>query len=208
VTRILDRIQEGDERAAKDLWQLVYDELRKLAAYRLRSESKEAMRPTELVHEAYVRLVDADQVQNWKSRGQFFAAAGEAMRRILVDAARARSAVKRGGQIQQFDLNLNEHAIDERASVETLLAIDEALDELEKRSSVGASIVKLRFFGGMQHKEAAESLGLSRREGDRHWAVARNWLYRWLGEPENRSPPVDSEDRFKTSKANGTARPH
>lgn len=180
ITLVLDRIQRGDQNATDELWQLVYQELRKLAAYRLRSDAKHSMRPTELVHEAYVRLVDVDRVPNWSCRKFFFAAAGEAMRRILVDSARSRNAMKRGGGIRRMDLNLDSDLALEQDSTDALLELDEALNQLESHSSLGAAIVKLRFFGGMQHQEVAESLGITRREADREWSVARNWLYRWM----------------------------
>lgn len=180
ITLVLDRIQSGDQNATDELWQLVYQELRKLAAYRLKSDAKQSMRPTELVHEAYVRLVDVDRAPNWSCRKFFFAAAGEAMRRILVDSARSRNAMKRGGGIRQMDLNLDSDLALEQDSTNVLLELDEALNQLESHSSLGAAIVKLRFFGGMQHQEVAESLGITRREADREWSVARNWLYRWM----------------------------
>lgn len=181
ITQILFRIQQGDQSAADELWPFVYDELRKLANYKIRSESRKALNPTELVHEAYLRLVDVEQVQYWSSRSHFFAAAAEAMRRILVDVARSRASIKRGGDAIRFDLNEDLAVTDD--PLHLILCVNEALTILEETDPIGASIVKLRYFSGMSHQETATALGLSRRVADRHWVVARTRLYKLLHDP-------------------------
>jgi RNA polymerase sigma factor (TIGR02999 family) len=181
VTRILSAIEQGDLRSADQLLLLVYDELRQLAAQKLAQETPgQTLQATALVHEAYLRLVDTDRVQRWDSRGHFFAAAAEAMRRILVEKARQRGTLKRGGNFRRLDLEPLSLADDER--VDDLLALDEALAELEQHDTQAAQLVKLRYFGGLGHQEAAESLGISRRAADRLWALARAWLYRRVAE--------------------------
>ena len=175
VTRLLAQIHDGDAEAKDRLWHVVYDELRKLAAYRLRSEGR-SIKATELVHEAYMRLIDVEQLSNVKSGRHFFAIAGEAMRRILIDLARKRGARKRGGDVEKLDLDIELVAKSDKLG--DLFALDEALTTLDRHDPVAASLVKLRFFGGMKHKEAAEALGLSRREADRLWVIARTWLYK------------------------------
>lgn len=182
VTHILARIQGGDESAAEELWPLVYDQLRRLANAKIRKESHDALKPTELVHEAYLKLVDADHVRYWNSRGHFFSAAAEAMRRILVDTARARGAIKRGANANH--VNLDENLIFTKDRMSLILCVDDALTQLEKHDSIGAALIKLRFFGGMSHQEAARLLGLTRRVADRHWVVGRTWLYKLLGGAE------------------------
>jgi RNA polymerase sigma factor (TIGR02999 family) len=174
VTQLLSAIEQGDRHAARQLLPLVYDELRKLAAHKLVQEAPgQTLEPTALVHEAYLRLV-GDGGPRWQSRGHFFAAAAEAMRRILVDQARRRAAQKRGGAARRvaFDERL---AITERPDEDLL-----ALDDLEKRDPQAAGLVKLRYFSGLSHQQAAEVLGVSRRVVDRLWAVARAWLYQRL----------------------------
>ena len=184
VTRILSAMDQGDPHAAEQLLPLVYDELRKLAAQRLAQEKPgQTLQATALVHEAYVRLVEVDKAQHWNSRGHFFAAAAEAMRRILVERARSKRRVKRGGGAQRVELDEHLLAADDR--VDELLAVHEALDELERHDAQAAALVKLRFFAGLEHQEAAELLGLGRRAADRLWLLARTWLYRWLGEDES-----------------------
>src|SRR5947208_7544479 len=176
VTRILSAIEQGDPHAAEQLLPLVYDELRKLAAQKLVQEKPgQTLQATALVHEAYVRLVDVDQAQAWNSRGHFFAAAAEAMRRILIEQARKKQRVKRGGGRQRLDL-------DEACPVvlppsEDLLALDEALTQLAARDPVRAELVKLRFFAGLTMPEAAQALGLSLATVERHWTFVRVWLY-------------------------------
>jgi RNA polymerase sigma factor (TIGR02999 family) len=178
VTRILAAIEHGDPKAAEQLLPLVYDELRRLAAQRLVQEAPgQTLQATALVHEAYLRLVGADEVRHWDSRGHFFAAAAEAMRRILVERARRKAALKHGGQRQRLDLDgvVLTSTGDDRP--EELLALDEALAELERHGEQAARLVKLRFFAGLSHQQAAEALGIGRRAADRLWALARAWLY-------------------------------
>jgi len=181
VTRILSAIDQGDAHAAEQLLPLVYDELRKLAAQRLAQEkSGQTLQATALVHEAYLRLVDVKKVQHWDSRGHFFAAAAEAMRRILVDSARRRRAQKRGGGYERIDLpELAERTDDERVD---LVALDDALKELEQEHPQKAQVVKLRFFAGCTLEETAEMLGISRATAQRNWAYARAWLFGHLNQ--------------------------
>ena len=181
VTRILSAIEQGDPAAADQLLPLVYDELRKLAAQKLAHERPgQTLDATALVHEAYLRLVDMERAQHWNSRGHFFAAAAEAMRRILVERARHKATRKRGGRLRRLDLDQLALPAEER-SVE-LLALNEALTELEGHDAQAASLVKLRYFAGLGHQEAAQALGVTRRAADRLWAVARAWLYQRIGE--------------------------
>lgn len=176
VTQILSAIERGDPHAAEQLLPLVYDELRKLAAQRLAQENPgQTLQATALVHEAYVRLVDADQVQHWNSRGHFFGAAAEAMRRILVDQARRRKAAKRGGGGHRQQLH--ESAIVVGRPTDELLAVDELLDRLAEIDPTAANLVKLRFFVGLNMSEVAEALGVSVRSAHDIWAYARTWLH-------------------------------
>jgi RNA polymerase sigma factor (TIGR02999 family) len=179
VTQILDRIQDGDPDAAEQLLPLVYDELRSLAAQKLAQErTGQTLEATALLHEAYLRLVDTDKPQQWNSRGHFFAAAAEAMRRILLNQARDKARLKRGGNRRKINLQRIEIALDTRA--EDLIALDDAIQELAAEDQACAELVKLRFFGGLSHTEAAASLGMTRRVADRHWVYARAWLYERL----------------------------
>jgi len=175
VTRLLDAAAAGDRHAAADLLPIVYDELRKLAAMRMAEENPgHTLQPTALVHEAYLRLVGSSDSNRWDNRGHFFAAAAEAMRRILVDAARRKRSEKHGGQrqrIQLSDLPANDDADDER-----LLALDAALTRLAFEDPVAAQVVELRHFAGLSIEDAAEALGLSRATAYRHWTYARAWL--------------------------------
>src|SRR5262245_26446066 len=172
VTRILSAIEDGDPSAAEQLLPLVYDELRQLAAQRLAQEKPgQTLQATALVHEAYLRLVDVDRAQHWNSRGHFFAAAAEAMRRILINRARDRGRLKRGGGRRRVDLN--ELADAAAAPADDLLDLDEALDRLAASYPQAAELVKLRFFAGLTLVEAAEALGLPPRTVDRQWAFAR-----------------------------------
>ncbi|HEY3245129.1 MAG TPA: ECF-type sigma factor [Phycisphaerae bacterium] len=181
VTRILSDIERGDAGAAERLLPLVYKELRELARQKMASEQPgQTLQGTALVHEAYLRLVDTEQVSRWDSRGHFFAAAAEAMRRILVERARRKAGPKQGGHLQRVDLAQLEVA-DERQSHE-LLMLDEALQELEKHDAQAAQLVKLRYFAGLKHQEAAEVLGIGRRAADRLWALARTWLYQQISD--------------------------
>lgn len=179
VTRILARIESGDPAAAEQLLPLVYDELRKLAAAKLAQEKPgQTLQATALVHEAYVRLIDRDETQNWNGRGHFFAAAAEAMRRILVDQSRRHKAAKRGGDLvrQEWD----ESAVTTSRPAEELLAVDEILDQLAEIDSVAANLVKLRFFAGLSMAETAAALGISVRSATDVWAYARTWLHQRL----------------------------
>jgi RNA polymerase sigma factor (TIGR02999 family) len=179
VTRILSAIEQGDPSAAEQLLPLVYDELRKLAAQRLAQEKPgQTLQATALVHEAYLRLVDADKAQAWNSRGHFFAAAAEAMRRILVEQARRKQADKHGGGRLRVDLPADLAVPKGRA--DDLVALDEALSRLERHDPDAARLVKLRYFAGLSHQEAAEALGVRRGAADRLWALARTWLFRQL----------------------------
>jgi RNA polymerase sigma factor (TIGR02999 family) len=182
VTRVLSAIDGGDPHAAEQLLPLVYKELRKLAAQKLAQEKPgQTLEATALVHEAYLRLVDHNQAQHWDSRGQFFAAAAEAMRRILVERARHKATLKRGGKRERLDFDHIEPARDDRS--QELLALDEALQQLERHDAQAAQLVKLRYFGGLTHQQAAQTLGIGRRAADRLWALARAWLYQQIGEP-------------------------
>jgi RNA polymerase sigma factor (TIGR02999 family) len=184
VTRILSALEQGDPHAAEQLLPFVYDELRRLAAEKMAHEKVgQTLQATALVHEAYLRLVDVDKPQHWNSRGHFFAAAAEAMRRILVERARSKRRVKRGGGAQR--LTLDEHLLMTDDRLDELLAVHEALDELERNEAKAAALVKLRFFAGLEQQEAAELLGMSRRAADRLWLLARTWLYRALAEDKS-----------------------
>jgi RNA polymerase sigma factor (TIGR02999 family) len=183
VTQILSAIEQGNPQAAAQLLPLVYEELRKLAAQRLAQEKPgQTLQATALVHEAYVRLVGSDPDQPWNSRGHFFAAAAEAMRRILLHRARDKKRHKRGGGWRRLDLDAL--AVVDNADDEELLALDEALERLAQVNQVGAEIVKLRFFTGLTLTEAAAALGLAKRTADRQWAFARAWLYEALSRNE------------------------
>jgi RNA polymerase sigma factor (TIGR02999 family) len=176
VTRILSAIEQGDRHAAEQLLPLVYDELRKLASQKLAHEKPgQTLQATALVHEAYVRLVDVDQVQHWNSRGHFFAAAAESMRRILINRARDKGRQKRGGGCQRVDLE--SLCIADQASAEELIAIDDASQELARKNPRCAELVQLRFFTGLTLDESAAAMGIAHRTAYRYWAFARAWLY-------------------------------
>jgi RNA polymerase sigma factor (TIGR02999 family) len=175
VTRILSQIESGDPSAGEQLLPLVYDELRKLAAAKLAHEKPgQTLQATALVHEAYLRLVDVEKAQQWDSRGHFFAAAAEAMRRILVDKARKKSAQKRGGAHRRIDFDGS--AIVAPDSDIDLTALDEALTTLGETDSRAAELVQLRFFAGLTIPQAADVLGVSPRTADQIWCYARAWL--------------------------------
>jgi RNA polymerase sigma factor (TIGR02999 family) len=179
VTRILSAIEQGDPHAAAQLLPLVYDELRQLAAQKLAQERPgQTLDATGLVHEAYLRLVGGEQPRQWNGRGHFFAAAAEAMRRILVDQARRKQADKHGGGRLRVELPEGLAAPGDRS--DDLVALDEALGRLERHDPDAARLVKLRYFAGLSHQDAAEALGISRGAADRLWALARAWLFRQL----------------------------
>jgi RNA polymerase sigma factor (TIGR02999 family) len=172
VTRVLDQIQAGDLCAAEQLLPLVYDELRKLAAQQIaREKPGQTLQATALVHEAYVRLVDVDQAQQWNSRGHFFAAAAEAMRRILVEQARRKLRDKHGGGRQKLPLDAD--LVADNSGAEELLAINDALDRLASQDSQAAALVKLRYFSGLSIEEAAKSIGIPRSTAYVQWSFAR-----------------------------------
>ncbi len=176
VTQILSRIENGDSSAAEQLLPLVYEELRKLAAARLaREQPGQTLQATALVHEAYLRLVQGDEARSWDGRGHFFAAAAEAMRRILIDRARRQHRAKHGGKLRKVDFNHLFPATN--AAPEALLAMDEAMAKFERDAPEKARLVKLRYFTGCTLDEAATLLGISPATAKRYWAYARAWLY-------------------------------
>ena len=176
VTEILSAIEQGDPHAGELLLPLVYDELRKLAARKLAQEKPgQTLQPTGLVHEAYIRLVDVAKAQHWNSRGHFFAAAAEAMRRILIDSARRKRRLRHGGGHRRLELDELD-AADESAP-QDILAVDEALEKLGGQWPEVAEVVKLRYFAGLTVEQTAAALGISVRTAHRHWAFARAWLY-------------------------------
>ena len=176
ATQLLNAMEAGDPNAASELLPLVYDELRKLAGARMANEgASHTLQPTALVHEAWMRLTDNDPNTQFANRAHFFAVAAEAMRRILIDRARRKSADKRGGGWERIDLEKVEIATD--ANDDTLLLLNESLDKLAKEEPEAAEIVKLRFFAGLTLEEAGQLLGFTARTAKRRWAFARAWLY-------------------------------
>ena len=176
TTRILNAIGQGDQQAAEELLPLVYDELRKLAAQRLASEAPgQTLQATALVHEAWLRLTGGEELATFENRGHFFAAAAEAIRRILIERARKRNALKRGSNLKPLDLDRANVAME--TNDETLLAVDDALQKLEREQASAAELVKLRFFAGMTNAEACLVLKISERTAKRYWTFARAWLY-------------------------------
>jgi RNA polymerase sigma factor (TIGR02999 family) len=185
VTQILSQIESGDPSAAEQLLPLVYEELRKLAAAKLAQENPgQTLQPTALVHEAYVRLVNADQARPWSSRTHFFRAAAEAMRRILVDNARRKGSLKRGGEFKRVELDALEAS--DMLPAEDVLALSEALEKLAVHDTDKAELVKLRYFVGLSVEDAASVLGISRATADRHWQYAKTWLYCELTREQSR----------------------
>jgi len=177
VTRILNSLEQGESHSADELLPLVYDELRKLAAARLAQERDgQSLQATALVHDAWLRLVDVRHQQRWDSRGHFFAAAAEAMRRILIERARRRGRLKHGGEFQRVDLP--DEILIGNSTCEDVLALDEALTKLESLQPEKAQLVKLRFFAGLTIEQTAEALGMSVSTADRQWVYARAWLFR------------------------------
>jgi RNA polymerase sigma factor (TIGR02999 family) len=180
-TSILAAIEQGNKQAAGQLLPLVYDELRKLAAQKLMHETPGlTLEPTALVHEAYLRLVDGDTSQHWDSRGHFFAAAAEAMRRILIDNARRKRRTRHGGDRERLQLDETCSLVD--TPTDDLLALSEALDKLAAVEPAKAELVKLRYFAGCSLNEAAEHLGISLATAKRYWAYSRAWLYDAIGD--------------------------
>lgn len=179
VTRMLSAIEQGDPHAAAQLLPLVYNELRQLAAQKLSHEKPgQTLDATALVHEAYLRLVDQEQAQHWDGRGHFFAAAAEAMRRVLIDRARAKHAEKRGGIRQRLDVDAIDLAT--TAAPDQLLALDDALTKLAHGDPAAARLVELRYFAGLTVDEAGKALGISTATAYRHWNYARAWLHNEL----------------------------
>jgi RNA polymerase sigma factor (TIGR02999 family) len=186
VTRILSAIEQGNPGAAAELLPLVYEELRQLANQKLAQEKPgQTLQPTGLVHEAYVRLVDVKQPQHWDSRSHFFAAAAEAMRRILIEGARRKGRQKRGGGVKRVDLDSADLAC--LAAPDELLIIDEAIAKLAADDPDAAQLVKLRYFAGLSVEDAAELAGISRSTAYEHWAYARAWLHQELYGEQERS---------------------
>src|SRR5688572_25128380 len=181
VTRLIDAASAGDSQAAANLLPLVYDELRKLAAQRLAAERPDhTLQPTALVHEAYLRLVGGERSQDWNGRGHFFGAAAEAMRRILVESARHRRSHKAGGGRERVDLGVVEPMV--AGPDLDLIALNDALDKLERKDRRKADLVKLRFFAGLTVEEAARALGIAPSTADEDWAYARSWLRLEIGD--------------------------
>jgi RNA polymerase sigma factor (TIGR02999 family) len=178
VTLLLEQVEHGDPHAAERLLPLVYDELRRLADQRLSKErAGDTLQPTALVHEAYLRLVDVAHDQRWSGRGHFFAAAAEAMRRILIERARRRNAGKHGGGWTRVDL---ERADVAAAPADDLLALDEALEHLSRKDSLAGKLIKLCYYAGLSVEQAAEALGVSTTTAYRRWTFARAWLHTQL----------------------------
>jgi RNA polymerase sigma factor (TIGR02999 family) len=176
VTRILSAIQRGDPQAAEQLLPLVYDELRELATRKMAQEAPgQTLQATALVHEAYLRLVDVDKVQHWDSRGHFFAAAAEAMRRVLIERARRRHTQRRGGHLQRTAIDALGLAT--QVTPDQLLALDEALCQLAHDDSLAARLVELRYFAGLTVEQAGKAVGISTTTAYRHWNYARAWLH-------------------------------
>jgi RNA polymerase sigma factor (TIGR02999 family) len=188
ATKLLNAIEAGDPHAAAQLLPLVYDELRRLAAQRLAQEKPgQTLEPTALVHEAYLRLIGQSEERHWNGRNHFFAAAAEAMRRILVETARRKQGPRHGGHLRRVDADLN--LVAAHAFEGDLLSLDDALTRLARESPARAELVKLRFFAGLTVSEAAEVLGISQATAERYWIYARTWLYAELSGAED-SPPT------------------
>jgi RNA polymerase sigma factor (TIGR02999 family) len=183
VTRILNAIEQGNAEATEELLPLVYEELRLLAAQKMSHEPPgQTLQATALVHEAYLRLVGAE-AQNWDSRGHFFAAAAEAMRRILVDKARLKQSMRHGGKHKKINLSDVFLAIDDPK--DDILAVNEALDKLANEDPKLAEVIKLRYFGGLTLDQIAAIMGIGRRTADRYWALGRAWIYQEITQVEN-----------------------
>jgi RNA polymerase sigma factor (TIGR02999 family) len=176
VTRILEAIEDGDLHASEDLLPLVYDELRRLAAQRLAREIPgQTLQATALVHEAYLRLVDDENARHWSSRGHFFAAAAEAMRRILIENARRKGRNKRGGSLRRIDLDKADLA--STTSPDELLLVDDAMERLGREDPTAAQLARIRYYAGLSVEQAGAAIGISRASAYRHWTYARAWLH-------------------------------
>jgi len=181
VTQILNAIHQGDPAASEKLFPLVYDELRRLAQSRMRHESpNQTLQPTALVHEAFLRLVDVKNPQEWNSKGHFFAAAATAMRRILIESARRKKTKRRGGEYRR--VNVEKLDVSDTGDPDFLIALDHCLEKLAEEKPEIAQLVNLKFFGGLTHEQSAEAMGISLRTVNRHWAFAKAWLFRELSE--------------------------
>jgi RNA polymerase sigma factor (TIGR02999 family) len=189
VTRILEDLHKGDQRAADRLLAAVYEELRRLAASKLaRERPGQTLQATALVHEAYLRLL-GDEPARWDNRGHFFAAAAEAMRRILVEAARRKARLKHGGGRKQYELDEADYIV--LPDSIDLVALDEALEKLGRQDAVKAQLVKLRYFAGMTIEEAGQALGISRATANRYWTFARAWLFHEVSKGDDAGRAVD-----------------
>ena len=183
VTRILEAIERGESKAAEELLPLVYGELRKLAAHKMANEAGgHTLQPTALVHEAWLRLTGADEQVAWNSRGHFFGAAAEAMRRILVESARRKARLRHGGGMERVAVDHIEIA--SALPDERLVQVSEALDDLEREAPQAAQVVKLRYFAGLTQEQVAETMGISLRTAERHWTWAKAWLFQWIRRQE------------------------
>jgi RNA polymerase sigma factor (TIGR02999 family) len=192
MTHILSRIEAGDASASAELFPLIYDQLRRLAAQRLAQEKPgHTLQATALVHEAYLRLVEGESSQEWNSRGHFFSAAAEAMRRILVENARSKKRIKRGGNRPRVELD--EACAVSEAPSDDVLALSEALQKLAIESPSRAELVKLRYFAGMTIEEAAAAMGISLATAKRYWTYSRAWLYHALAQAHDRPEPTDGQ---------------
>jgi RNA polymerase sigma factor (TIGR02999 family) len=192
VSLLIEAAQRGETQAVHALLPIVYGELRKLASVRLQSEGAgQTLQPTALVHEVYLRLIGPANGESplFANQRHFFAAAAESMRRILIERARAKNAEKRGGKKTRVDVDFNLIAALDDQRVDDLFALDESLQELALHDPQGAELIKLRFFAGLTHQQAAESLGLTRREADRVWALAKAWLFRSFHQTATRTTP-------------------
>jgi RNA polymerase sigma factor (TIGR02999 family) len=187
VTRILERVEQGDPKAGDELLPLVYGELRKLAAAKMAQEKPgQTLQATALVHEAWLRLAGPDEQKAWNSRGHFFGAAAEAMRRILVESARRKARLRHGGEWERADVN--EIEIAGPMPEERLVQVSEALDELEREAPEAAQVVKLRYFAGLTQEQVAETMGISLRTAERHWTWAKSWLFQRI-RAQNQAKP-------------------
>lgn len=183
VTQMLNAIDAGDPKASEQLLPLVYEELRKVAAAKMAQEKPgQTLQATALVHEAWMRLVGSEEQKVWNSRGHFFGAAAEAMRRILVESARRKGRLRHGGQLERVPVE--EIEIAEALPEERLVQVSEALDELERQAPEAAQVVKLRYFAGLTQEQVGEAMGISLRAAERHWTWAKAWLFRWIREQE------------------------